>query len=115
VAIGSAGGQQPARNRPPGCNDSWTRARALPGERPACGWKHLTTGEEASVRGDSAFNSASVIKIPVMVLAFQMAEKGQLSLAERITINASDFRGGPGSSATTIRGCSRRSAMCCCR
>jgi beta-lactamase class A len=58
--------------------------------------KHLTTGEEAAVRGDSAFNSASVIKIPVMVLAFQMAEKGQLSLSERITINASDFRGGSG-------------------
>jgi beta-lactamase class A len=58
--------------------------------------KHLTTGEEASVRGDEAFNSASVIKIPVMVLAFQMADKGQLSLSERITINASDFRGGSG-------------------
>ena len=58
--------------------------------------KHLTTGEEAVVRGDDAFNSASVIKIPVMVLAFQMADKGQLSLADRITINASDFRGGSG-------------------
>jgi beta-lactamase class A len=58
--------------------------------------KHLTTGEEAAVRGDEAFNSASVIKIPVMVLAFQMADKGQLSIADRITINASDFRGGSG-------------------
>jgi beta-lactamase class A len=58
--------------------------------------KHLTTGEEAVVRGDEAFNSASVIKIPVMVLAFQMADKGQLSLSDRITINASDFRGGSG-------------------
>lgn len=58
--------------------------------------KHLTTGEEAAVRGDEAFNSASVIKIPVMTLAFEMAEKGQLSLSERVTINASDFRGGSG-------------------
>jgi beta-lactamase class A len=58
--------------------------------------KHLTTGEEASVRGDEAFNSASVIKIPVMTLAFQMADKGALSLADRVTINASDFRGGSG-------------------
>ena len=32
--------------------------------------KHLTTGEEAGVRADEMFNSASVIKIPVMVLAF---------------------------------------------
>jgi len=58
--------------------------------------KHLTTGEEAAVRADEAFNSASVIKIPVMVLAFQMADNGALSLSERITINASDFRGGSG-------------------
>src|SRR4029453_780537 len=58
--------------------------------------KHLTTGEEAAVRADEPFNSASVIKIPVMVLAFQMADNGALSLSERITINASDFRGGSG-------------------
>jgi beta-lactamase class A len=58
--------------------------------------KHLTTGEEAGVRGDQTFNSASVIKIPVMVIAFQMADRGTLSLADRITINASDVRGGSG-------------------
>ena len=58
--------------------------------------KHLTTGEEAAVRADEAFNSASVIKLAVMTLAFEMADKGQLSLSERITINASDYRGGSG-------------------
>jgi beta-lactamase class A len=58
--------------------------------------KHLTTGEEAGVRADETFNSASVIKIPVLVLAYQMAEKGQLSLAERITIRREDVRGGSG-------------------
>ena len=58
--------------------------------------KHLKTGEEAAVRADSAFNSASVIKLPVMTLAFELAEKGTLSLAERITIKESDFRGGSG-------------------
>ncbi|MBC7896147.1 MAG: serine hydrolase [Cytophagaceae bacterium] len=58
--------------------------------------KHLTTGEEAAVNGDRAFNSASVIKIPVMVLAFQLADAGKLSLAERITIRAADIRGGSG-------------------
>ena len=58
--------------------------------------KHLTTGEEASVRGDEPFNSASVIKLPILVLAFQLADKGTLSLAERITITAQDFRGGSG-------------------
>ena len=58
--------------------------------------KHLTLGEEVAVRADDSFNSASVIKLPVLTLAFQMADKGELSLSERITINASDFRGGTG-------------------
>ena len=58
--------------------------------------KHLTTGEEAAVRAEEAFNSASVIKLTVLALAFEMADKGQLSLSGRITINASDYRGGSG-------------------
>src|SRR5918994_1257136 len=58
--------------------------------------KHLTTGEEAGVRADETFNSASVIKIPVLVLAFQLAEKGQLSLSERVTLRKEDIRGGSG-------------------
>jgi beta-lactamase class A len=58
--------------------------------------KHLTTGDSASVRADEAFNSASVIKLPVLALAFQMADAGKLSLAERITITAADVRGGSG-------------------
>jgi beta-lactamase class A len=58
--------------------------------------KHLTLGEEAGVRADETFNSASVIKIPVAVLAFRMAEKGELSLTQRITITSSDVRGGSG-------------------
>src|SRR6185436_13132357 len=37
--------------------------------------KHLTTGEEASVRADETFNSASVIKLAVLTLAYQMVEK----------------------------------------
>ncbi|HXG88907.1 MAG TPA: serine hydrolase [Vicinamibacterales bacterium] len=58
--------------------------------------KHLTTGEEAGVRADETFNSASVIKIPVLMLAYQMAEKGILSLEQRMTITAGDVRGGSG-------------------
>ena len=58
--------------------------------------KHLTSGDEAAVRADESFNSASVIKLPVMTLAFQMADQGELSLSERITINPSDVRGGSG-------------------
>lgn len=58
--------------------------------------KHLTTGETAGVRDTEMFNSASVIKIPVMVLAFQMADRGELKLDERITIQKGDIRGGSG-------------------
>jgi beta-lactamase class A len=58
--------------------------------------KHLKTGETAGVRDGEIFNSASVIKIPVMVQAFQMAERGELRLDERITIRKEDIRGGSG-------------------
>ena len=58
--------------------------------------KHLTTNETAGVRDGEIFNSASVIKIPVLVLAFQMADKGALNLDERITIRKEDIRGGSG-------------------
>jgi beta-lactamase class A len=58
--------------------------------------KHLATGEEAAVNADERFNSASVIKIPAMVMAYQMAEKGTLSLDERLTIGRGDKRGGSG-------------------
>ena len=58
--------------------------------------KHLTTGETAGVRDGEIFNSASVIKIPVLVQAFQMAERGELKLDERITIAKADIRGGSG-------------------
>lgn len=58
--------------------------------------KHLTANETAGVRDGEMFNSASVIKIPVLVLAFQMAEKGAINLDERVTIRKEDVRGGSG-------------------
>jgi len=70
-------------------------AAAFPGQ--AGLWvKHLTTGATAGVRPDERFNSASVIKIPVMVLAFQMADRGELKLDERVTVRKADVRGGSG-------------------
>jgi beta-lactamase class A len=58
--------------------------------------KHVITGETAGVRNGEMFNSASVIKIPVLVLAFQMADQGAINLGERITIRKEDIRGGSG-------------------
>ncbi|MBM3807826.1 MAG: serine hydrolase [Acidimicrobiia bacterium] len=58
--------------------------------------RHLATGETAGVRDGEMFNSASVIKIPVLVLAFQLADQGAISLDERVTIRKEDLRGGSG-------------------
>lgn len=58
--------------------------------------KHLGTGEEAVVLGNDHFNSASVIKIPVMVLAYRLADQKKLNLDDRVEIKPSDFRGGSG-------------------
>jgi beta-lactamase class A len=58
--------------------------------------KHLPSGEEAAVRADTSFNSQSVIKIPIMVRAFQLAEQGTLDLDERITLRREDLRDGTG-------------------
>ena len=58
--------------------------------------KHLKTGEEVAVRADVSFNSQSVIKIPIMVRAFQLAEQGKLNLDERVTIGRAELRDGSG-------------------
>jgi beta-lactamase class A len=58
--------------------------------------KHLGTGEEAAVRADEVFNSASVIKIPVAVQALEMADAKRLDLGARLTLTAADVRGGSG-------------------
>jgi len=57
---------------------------------------HLTRNETAGVRDGEIFNSASVIKLPVLAIAFQMADKGTINLDERITIRKEDIRGGSG-------------------
>jgi beta-lactamase class A len=58
--------------------------------------KHLTTGEEVAIRADESFNSASVIKLPALVLAMQQVDAGTRSLATRLTITAENKRGGSG-------------------
>jgi beta-lactamase class A len=40
--------------------------------------KHLPTGREIAVRADQPMNSLSVIKIPMMILAYRDAEAGLL-------------------------------------
>jgi reactive intermediate/imine deaminase len=58
--------------------------------------RHLPTGEEVAIRADQSFNSQSVIKIPIMVRAFQLADAGTLHLDTRITLTRADLRDGTG-------------------
>src|SRR5438552_5956961 len=58
--------------------------------------KHLKTSQEASVGADLPMNSMSVIKLAILVKAFQMAEQGALDLDRRVVLQAADRRTGSG-------------------
>ncbi|MBK9976995.1 MAG: serine hydrolase [Gemmatimonadetes bacterium] len=58
--------------------------------------KHLPSGKTVELRADVPMNTLSVIKIPVMILAFRDAEAGKLKLGERYTIRPEDLRRGSG-------------------
>ena len=47
---------------------------------------NLETGERLSLRGDSTFPTASLIKVPVLVTLFDLVAKGQISLDDRLTV-----------------------------
>ena len=53
-------------------------------------------GREIAIRADVPMNTASVIKIPVMILAFRDADAGRLNLDQRYTIRGEDLRRGSG-------------------
>ena len=58
--------------------------------------KHLPTGREIAVRADVPMNTLSVIKLPVMVLAYRDAEAGRLDLDARYKVLPEDLRRGSG-------------------
>ncbi|HEX4681781.1 MAG TPA: serine hydrolase [Gemmatimonadaceae bacterium] len=58
--------------------------------------RQLSTGREIAIRADEPMNTASVIKIPVMILAFRDAEAGRLDLDARYVIRQEDVRRGTG-------------------
>ncbi len=58
--------------------------------------KHLASGEQAGVRDGQDFSTASVIKLTFMVRAYQMADRGELNLDERITLTRAHLRHGTG-------------------
>lgn len=58
--------------------------------------KHLPTGREIEVRADRPMNTLSVIKIPVMALAFRDHASGRLDLDARRTVTPAALRRGSG-------------------
>ena len=58
--------------------------------------KHLPSGREIAIRADEPMNSLSVIKIPILVLAYRDVEAGSLDLSERHLLRPEDMRGGSG-------------------
>jgi beta-lactamase class A len=58
--------------------------------------RRLPGGPEVAVRADQPMNALSVIKLPVMVLAYRDAEAGRLDLDERYRIRPEDLRRGSG-------------------
>ncbi len=58
--------------------------------------RHLPSGREIAIRADEPMNALSVIKIPVMALAYRDAEAGRLDLDERYRIRLEDLRRGSG-------------------
>ncbi len=47
---------------------------------------NLDTGEQLALRGDESFSTASLIKVPILVTLYDLAEKKQLSLDDPLTV-----------------------------
>jgi beta-lactamase class A len=47
---------------------------------------NLDTGERLSLRGDETFSTASLIKVPILVTLYDLAEQKQLSLSDPLTV-----------------------------
>jgi beta-lactamase class A len=47
---------------------------------------NIDTGERLSLRGDETFSTASLIKVPILVTLYDLAEQKQLSLDDPLTV-----------------------------
>jgi beta-lactamase class A len=57
---------------------------------------HLESGEHLERRGDETFPTASLIKVPILVTLFDLAEQRLLSLDDPVVLTAIDKVGGAG-------------------
>jgi beta-lactamase class A len=58
--------------------------------------QHVPTGREVAIDADEVMNTASVIKVPILIQAYRDAEAGRLDLDERREVTPDDYRLGSG-------------------
>ena len=58
--------------------------------------RHMETGEQFAWRAEVVQPTASLIKLPLMVTAYRMADRGELDLAKQITLTEADKVPGSG-------------------
>lgn len=58
--------------------------------------KHLKTKEEVHIEGNRLFQMASVVKVPILATLFDLAERGEIDLNERIPMLEEDHVPGSG-------------------
>lgn len=58
--------------------------------------KHLKTQEEVTIQGDRLFQMASVVKVPILAMLFDLAERGKINLTQRLEMLDEDHVPGSG-------------------
>ncbi len=66
--------------------------------------KRLKSGCEVAIRADEPVETLSIIKIPILILAYREAERGALDLEERYLVRPEDLRRGTGLLKTFVPG-----------
>lgn len=54
--------------------------------------RHLRTGQEISINGDSLFPSASIVKVPILIGIFDMIQKGEIETSTSLVYDTTSVR-----------------------
>lgn len=58
--------------------------------------KHLQTNEEVNIQQDKLFQTASVVKLPVLAALYEKVYKGEMNLNQRVQLTEEDYVPGSG-------------------
>ncbi len=64
----------------------------------------LDTGQRITQRGTDSFPLASVYKVPIAIALLQRVDRGEVSLAEKVTLGPDDFHAGASTIADEAKG-----------